>query len=584
MIRLDDVFHRRLLTAHFQPIVDIEHGQIIGYEALARGPVGTALETPRALFQAAGEHRAVVQLEECCWMAALDSLSLQTINRAPGTRIFLNALPSTLIAPEFERGANATLSRLRIDPAQVVIEISEEMRVDDLAAFRSAISRYRVAGYGIAIDDAGAGHSGLHMMAEIVPDLLKIDANLVREVDRHIGRRATIDALIMLARTLGIEVIAEGIETLEELHTLQDLGVKLGQGYLLGRPDARIAPSIETRLPQRAARTPTLAPFAELAADGIGRLVTSTATVESGTELSAAMGLFEVQHVDAVVVVKSHRPMGLLMKAQLYQTLGRQYGRELHLRRPVDGVASMRPLVVEHTAPLAEVSRLAMAREPRCLYDHIIVVREGIVVGIVSVQRLLAAITDWRVDAARNANPLTGLPGNAIIERELRTRIRANGRVALMHIDLDDFKAFNDSYGFHRGDTAITMTAEILRAEFSMAAPQAHFLGHIGGDDFLAIVNADVAAGIVDRLPRTFTNRMAELYDAEDRVRGWLIAPDRSEEHEAVPLMSLSVAVAYVEPNDERHYAELLDALSAAKREAKLAKRERRRLQHRIGA
>jgi diguanylate cyclase (GGDEF)-like protein len=215
-----------------------------------------------------------------------------------------------------------------------------------------------------------------------------------------------------------------------------------------------------------------------------------------------------------------------------------------------------------------------MAREARFLYDHIIVTRDDALAGIVSVQRLLAAITDARVDAARHANPLTGLPGNALIERELRNRIRQSRRIALMHIDLDDFKAFNDAYGFHRGDLAIGMTAELLHDELAAHAGP-HFLGHIGGDDFLAIVDGDRAHSLADRLRDEFQQRIASLYEAEDRRRGWICATDRTGENEIFPLMTLSVAMAFVEPHDSRHYAELLDDLSQAKRDTKSRKPRR---------
>ena len=571
---LKDVLDQRLLSTHFQPIVELDRGHIIGYEALTRGPEGTMLEAPRALFAEAGRSRLLPQLEESCWTSALESALRQASRRAPASRLFLNAHPSTLLSHDFERSAYSALERLRMDPSQIVIEISEETRVDDYAAFRAAISSYRLAGFGIAIDDAGAGHAGLQMMAEIVPDLIKIDGNLVREVDKHKGRRATVEALLVLARTLAIDVVAEGIERVEELATLRDLGVQLGQGYLLARPAARIPET--TGLP--ALRRPTTvdgaSPAPVSAAGSIGRLAASSATVASGVELSAVVQLFESQHVDGVAILDGMSPVGLVMKVHVYQLLGRAYGRELYLRRPVEMVASRRPLIVDHRTPLEEVSRMAMAREAKFLYDHIIVARDGGLAGIVSVQRLLAAITDVRVDAARHANPLTGLPGNALIERELRNRIRHSSRIALMHIDLDDFKAFNDAYGFHRGDVAIGMTAAFLHEELTANAGP-HFLGHIGGDDFLAIVDGSLALSVADRLRGGFTKRISTLYEADDRRRGWICAPDRTGENEIFPLMTLSVAMAFVEPNDSRHYAELLDDLSAAKRDTKSRKLRR---------
>ena len=120
-------------------------------------------------------------------------------------------------------------------------------------------------------------------------------------------------------------------------------------------------------------------------------------------------------------------------------------------------------------------------------------------------------------------------------------------------------------------DVAITMTAELLHEELTANAGP-HFLGHIGGDDFLAIVDGDIAQSLADRLRDGFAQRIAALYEADDRRRGWIRALDRTGEHEMFPLMTLSVAMAFVEPHDARHYAELLDALSTAKRDTKSRK------------
>ena len=564
------------LVAHFQPILGLDTARIVGYEALTRGPRDTPLHCPRALFAEAARTHSLLELEEECWRTALASMQRQRDRWAPAARIFLNALPTTLLARGFERTVSRLIEHSGIDTKQVVIEISETTLIEDFTSFRAAISSYRMNGFSIAIDDVGAGHSGLLTVAEIAPDLLKIDAGLVRGVDQHIGRRATIDSLLMLARTLGIDVIAEGIERPEELSALRAIGVQMGQGYLLGRPAADLledyaqgeCPTWFQPVHSRSSRV--------LEADSIGRLSVSVPTLQAGVALSAAVALFEQQNLDGIVVMKDDAPVGVAMRNHVYALLGGPFGRELYLRRPLE-LSARTPLIVDDRTPLQEVSRLAMARNSDSLFDHIVLVRDGILLGVVSVQRLLAAITDARVNAARNANPLTGLPGNAMIEREIRNRIRESERVALLYLDLDDFKAFNDRYGFHRGDIAITMTADLIAAELDAVSGH-HFLGHIGGDDFLIILPAALAEPFAERVGATFEARIASLYAPEDAKLEFIRAIDRSGREESFPLMTLSIAREYVEPNDDRHYAELIDELTAAKRVAKAAKRGRRRL------
>src|SRR5262249_36833593 len=153
------------LSTHFQAIVDLAGNAPIGYEALTRGPAATALESPRALFAEAARLRCVPALEEACWRTALESAAHQIGHRSAAARIFLNALPSTLLTPRFERVATELVGRFHLDPSQIVVEISEDTRIDDFASFRAALSAYRIAGFGLAIDDVGAGHAGLQMMA-----------------------------------------------------------------------------------------------------------------------------------------------------------------------------------------------------------------------------------------------------------------------------------------------------------------------------------------------------------------------------------------------------------------------------------
>src|SRR5262249_53992306 len=157
---------------------------------------------------------------------------------------------------------------------------------------------------------------------------------LVREVHRHKGRRATVEALLLLARTLAIEVVAEGIETDEELATLRELGVKLGQGYLLGRPAPLMVDAVSIG---RHAAGPgdncSAIHIGVVSSDAIGRLAVLCPAVDAGAELSVAVKIFEDQRADGVVVVEGRVPRGLLMKAHVYQLLGRAYGRDLYLRR-----------------------------------------------------------------------------------------------------------------------------------------------------------------------------------------------------------------------------------------------------------
>ena len=126
-----------------------------------------------------------------------------------------------------------------LDPkylGRTTVEITEHARVDDYAAIHSALAPLRERGMKVAIDDAGAGYSGLQHIVQMAPDVIKMDMSLTRGIDEDRARRALASAMIFYARETGSVVLAEGIETLEELLTLKTLGASRGQGYFLGKP------------------------------------------------------------------------------------------------------------------------------------------------------------------------------------------------------------------------------------------------------------------------------------------------------------------------------------------------------------
>ena len=148
-----------------------------------------------------------------------------------------------------------------------------------------------------------------------------------------------------------------------------------------------------------------------------------------------------------------------------------------------------------------------------------------------------------RAREMRDVNPLTGLPGNAMILQELQRRIAENQSFALMHIDLDNFKSYNDFYGFARGDTVIKLVARILQDAVVKQDPQSGFVGHIGGDDFALLCDADVAVSMCKEVIARFDESIPALYDPQDSERGYITVADRRDETHDFPLMTITLGV-----------------------------------------
>ena len=165
----------------------------------------------------------------------------------------------------------------------------------------------------------------------------------------------------------------------------------------------------------------------------------------------------------------------------------------------------------------------------------------------------------------RQANPLTGLPGNVSIEREVEKRFQNNGTFSFLYADIDNFKAFNDYYGYSRGDEAIKTTAKILVDAVKSKGNPDDFVGHIGGDDFVVITSLDRSDPIAREITGTFDKKIKDLFDEKDRERGYVEVINRKGTVDKFPLLTLTIAVVSSEDGSISHMARLSDIASELK-------------------
>ena len=169
----------------------------------------------------------------------------------------------------------------------------------------------------------------------------------------------------------------------------------------------------------------------------------------------------------------------------------------------------------------------------------------------------------------RAVSPLTGLPGNLSIVAERQRRVEAGEAFAQIFLDLDNFKAFNDRYGFPVGDTAIRAVAEVLVEVVQTQGRPGDFVGHIGGDDFWLLTEPERAEELAEAIKEAVDTRMPTLYDDEDRAQGFVRVLNRRHELENFPLMSVTIAVALYDPATGTHLAQVDDALAELKQYGK---------------
>ncbi len=230
---LQEVLLADQLSTVFQPIVDLRSRQVLGYEALSRGPAGSVYQMPLRLFAMAEEADLVFELDRKCRCRAIASATAIPAR----AKLFVNVFPSAMYDPEFQGAALVRLAQDQgLTPDRVVLEITERSAIENYDLFAEALAQLTRFGFSIAVDDVGAGYSGLEKIAHLKPRYLKFDIELIRNIDSSYIRREMTRALKSFADSIESTIIAEGIERDGELKTLLELGIQYGQGFLLGRP------------------------------------------------------------------------------------------------------------------------------------------------------------------------------------------------------------------------------------------------------------------------------------------------------------------------------------------------------------
>jgi EAL domain-containing protein (putative c-di-GMP-specific phosphodiesterase class I) len=246
---LQEVLLTDQLSTVFQPIVELRERRVLGYEALSRGPANSVYQMPVQLFEMAKQADLVFELDRKCRRRAIAAAA----PLPEEAKLFLNVFPSAMYDPGFQGHALVELVRDNgLSPDRVVLEITEKEAIENYEVFVEAVADLKQHGFSIAVDDVGAGTSGLEKIARLTPRYLKFDRELVKGIDSSYIRREMTRALKAFADRIESTIVAEGIEREGELRTLLELGIEFGQGFLLGRPQSAFLPP----------PAPTLAPAA----------------------------------------------------------------------------------------------------------------------------------------------------------------------------------------------------------------------------------------------------------------------------------------------------------------------------------
>lgn len=227
-------------TMAFHPIIDLGARRVWAYEALVRGPEGQGASW--VLDQVTEENRYA--FDQSCRVKAIE-LAAELFNEPDGPLLSINFLPNVVYVPAAcIRATLQAADRTGFAVNRIMLEFTEGERMEDVDHVKAIIQEYKARNLVTAIDDFGAGFSGLGLLAEFRPDVIKLDMGLIRNVHNDHGRTAIIKGILATANLLDLKIVAEGIETLEEMQALQALGINLMQGFLFARPQIAGLPEI----------------------------------------------------------------------------------------------------------------------------------------------------------------------------------------------------------------------------------------------------------------------------------------------------------------------------------------------------
>ena len=553
-------------TIVYQPIVSTASLQAHGFEALARLPADCPFADISDLLDAAYADGCLPGVQHRLGDRSLRGFALYP--RARDARLFCNVdnrlVDNRTVSPH---PALALIAELGLKPANLCLELSERGALASTPALSRRIDRYLHENIRIAIDEFGRGSSGLEMLMLASPHYIKIDPLFIQGIAHSPRQQAIVAKLIGLGHSLGLLTIAKGVEDMADFRLLREMGCDFVQGFLIGEPvpvEALKADYSGCCLEE--VRSVRIHPRVE-------DLMVRPAPVRLSDPVATAVARFrERLEIGFLPVVDdSGYVHGAVFEEDLYPYLFSEYGAALlansGLNKRIESLVRRCPISEATASPEAIVESYLVSSTDK----GIVLTSDGTLVGMLSSQSVLKLSAERALEDARDRNPLTALPGNRSLGRHVDQILHITGARTLVFFDFDNFKSFNDVYGFAAGDGVISEFAELLRTgRHSHSA----FVAHVGGDDFFASLRADAAATgrWVADLQDAFRTGAEAHYTPEHRTAGGIWTNDRFGQRRFFPLLRAS-AVMLELPAERRHLSRqtVLAALSSGKSAAKAA-------------
>jgi EAL domain-containing protein (putative c-di-GMP-specific phosphodiesterase class I)/GGDEF domain-containing protein len=483
--RLERLIAGALFTVVYQPIVDLGSGRVVACEALARPAAESGFDNPGELIGAASDERMAWEVE-----AALRAASLAGVREfEANVSVFVNCSPDVFTDARFADALGLEVRTAGVDPSRVVIEVTERTHEGRETEMSAQVARLKARGFAVAIDDVGAGTSGLSRLVNLRPEWLKLDRGLIHDIHTDEFRKNLVRFFGHFARLSGVRVIAEGVETFDDLAAVASLGVRYSQGYHFAKPGT---PATVLSQEQAGAIAASCAEANWALPEAVGRaglrrLIQPARSAQGALFASEAAGeLMRTPSIEGLAVFDGRRVLGWISRERVLAAARR--GPKTLLSACVRPTRS----VVSPDMSLSEAVELLCMRDDEALGDPLVVIDDGKLAGVVRARDLLRAASR-QGDRATCATMLVGFAGRAaadqfIAELLSRPTARAGGGAPIdaVIVDVQGMADFNAAYGYELGDVVIQALAESVREVHGATRPGV-FSAHLGDDRFIVV-------------------------------------------------------------------------------------------------
>ncbi len=387
------ILQEGVVRSVFQPIVSLKDGSIFAYEGLSRVFVESMPVNIEKAFELAKKENRLWDFEVLCRSKVLENARKKPMH----AKLFINVDANVMKDPEMKTGFTYNkLCEIGFDAEQIVFEITEKSAIESLKEFSDTIEHYRNQKYFIAVDDYGSGYSGLNRVCAFSPDFIKIDMDLVRDIDKDTIKKSVVAATVSFCRESGIKVIAEGIETFDELKTLVRLGVDYGQGYFLAKPDYEFvditydAKLQIIKLYQKYQMQNMPSIFSKIKQLSKFRIVFSS---EMSLEKAYELMQLNIGVCEVFVIDKNNCVVGKVSKSFLKAHIDCTTNTD---KVKLSDILSEKFAIIDCDTSIEKAVNIAMQRELEHLYEAIAITKNGRYIGSVSIKDLLLAVVRFQ--------------------------------------------------------------------------------------------------------------------------------------------------------------------------------------------